>query len=179
MKRNAKKCPNCGVFIVRISGCDTMFCTNCGVGFHWKTLQIYTKGIVYNPHFFEYRRLHGNPQSDTEEDQCNRWPQPDQLKIVMDKCNADFKLISGTFDGKRVVVDYLFWENYLLSLHGKEEYDLQYWIRENDVQARLRRLRFLYMMNLITMEEWKRRLLSLDKLQARNTEFVQILEMNI
>ena len=34
-------------------------------------------------------------------------------------------------------------------------------------------------MNLATLEDCKSRLLSIDKLQDRNTEFVQILEMNL
>ena len=177
IKRNGKKCPNCGVFIVRISGCATMFCTNCGVGFHWDTLKIYTKGIVYNPHYFEYHRIHGDGPR-VENVVCGRLITPAQIKPIMDKCNESEKKMVNE-EGKEFVVDHVFFKTYLFSLHNRNEHELTYWRREMDTENQLRRLRFLYMMNLMTSEDWKSRLLSLDKLQTRNTEFVQILEMNI
>lgn len=42
-------CPNCGIRIEKESGCDEMFCTNCHIGFNWKTLKIITYNFE-NPH---------------------------------------------------------------------------------------------------------------------------------
>lgn len=180
IKRNGKKCPNCGVFIMRISGCDTMFCTYCHVGFNWSTLQILTNGIVYNPHFFEY-----DTRRPPEEAQlaCGNNVNYGQLTGAMKewKYNAqnDFTLFSGEIEGNDVIVNDFFFKNYLFALHERDEHELQAWQRENDLECRFRRLRFLYMMNLLTLDELKKRLLSLDKLQSIYAEIIQILEMHV
>lgn len=53
IKKDSKKCPNCGECIEKISGCDQMWCTSCHTGFSWKTGNI-VKGRLHNPHYFEY-----------------------------------------------------------------------------------------------------------------------------
>ena len=40
--------------ISRISGCSSMFCTNCNTGFDWNTGLMNKDGFVHNPHYFDY-----------------------------------------------------------------------------------------------------------------------------
>ena len=55
---DTKRCPNCGIPIYKISGCDQMFCTKCHTAFDWKTGKIET-GRVHNPHYYEFVRRTG------------------------------------------------------------------------------------------------------------------------
>lgn len=55
IKKTTKPCPNCGERIYKISGCDQMWCTQCKVGFDWKTSYILFKNIQ-NPHYNDHIR---------------------------------------------------------------------------------------------------------------------------
>jgi hypothetical protein len=55
IKKDTKGCPGCGQLIFRISGCAQMWCPGCHIAFNWNTLQI-EKGIIHNPHYFEFQR---------------------------------------------------------------------------------------------------------------------------
>jgi hypothetical protein len=48
------QCPNCSILISKIHGCDNMRCTECGIGFSWKTGHILTNDF-HNPHNNEVR----------------------------------------------------------------------------------------------------------------------------
>ena len=65
IKSDSKNCPKCMASIYRISGCPQMFCTICHTAFDWVTGNIVDRGIIHNPHYFEYLRTH---QADTHED---------------------------------------------------------------------------------------------------------------
>jgi hypothetical protein len=56
--KETRNCPNCGVCIFKIDGCDQMWCVQCHTTFSWKTGHIET-GKVHNPHYFEYLRRNG------------------------------------------------------------------------------------------------------------------------
>jgi hypothetical protein len=60
IKKDTKPCPQCGVRIHKISGCDQMWCTECRVAFSYKTLKIDTGVTVHNPHYYAYMRQQNN-----------------------------------------------------------------------------------------------------------------------
>lgn len=43
IKLNCKKCPFCFIYINKTIGCNSMKCTNCGVSFNWRNLEIDNK----------------------------------------------------------------------------------------------------------------------------------------
>ena len=48
IKENTRVCPNCSAPIIKVSGCNEVFCNNCHVGFNYTTLK-YIKGDFENP----------------------------------------------------------------------------------------------------------------------------------
>jgi hypothetical protein len=56
--KDSRACPQCGVHISRIHGCDMMFCTMCHTAFCWRTGKVETTHI-HNPHYFEWMRAQG------------------------------------------------------------------------------------------------------------------------
>jgi hypothetical protein len=58
LAKDTKPCPECGEMIFKASGCSQMWCTACHCVFDWNTMEV-DKGIVHNPHYFEYQRRNG------------------------------------------------------------------------------------------------------------------------
>lgn len=56
MKKECRPCPECGVSIFKIEGCDQMFCTACNTPFSWTTGRKIINGALHNPHYFEFLR---------------------------------------------------------------------------------------------------------------------------
>lgn len=63
LARDTKACPSCGFGIYKIDGCDQMWCTQCHVGFSFRTGRV--EHNIHNPHYYEYMRQNGdaNPQN--------------------------------------------------------------------------------------------------------------------
>ena len=59
--KDSKPCPSCKMPIMKLEGCNQMFCTNCHTGFNWLTGEV-DKGRIHNPHYFEWVRKTGGDQ---------------------------------------------------------------------------------------------------------------------
>jgi hypothetical protein len=55
LMRDTKPCPSCAAPIMKVSGCDQMWCTLCHTAFSWVSLRVVT-GQVHNPHWYEWQR---------------------------------------------------------------------------------------------------------------------------
>ena len=69
LRKNTRPCPNCGLRISKIDGCDQMWCIECKTAFSWSKGTV-EKGVVHNPHYYQWMRQNGavprNPNEHNE-----------------------------------------------------------------------------------------------------------------
>ena len=70
LRKNTRPCPNCGMRISKIDGCDQMWCTECKTAFSWSKGTV-EKGVVHNPHYYQWMREHGQAAAPVI-NQCNQ-----------------------------------------------------------------------------------------------------------
>jgi hypothetical protein len=58
LRKNSRPCPTCGTRISKIDGCDQMWCPECKTAFSWAKGTV-EKGVVHNPHYYQWMREHG------------------------------------------------------------------------------------------------------------------------
>lgn len=58
IRSETKPCPSCSSRIMKISGCDQIFCTSCNIAFDWKTGEV-DNGPIHNPHYYEWLQKTG------------------------------------------------------------------------------------------------------------------------
>lgn len=75
MRKTCKNCPNCMTAIYKTEGCDQMWCVKCHVAFNWRTGKV-EKGIIHNPHYFEFLRKNGEAPRNPHEVRCGGMPAP-------------------------------------------------------------------------------------------------------
>lgn len=88
LRRDTKSCPKCTTLITKIEGCDQMFCTQCHTAFSWNTRRI-EKGVIHNPHYFEWRSQNGNQERNLLEIQCGREIDHDIVLRLNTICNTN------------------------------------------------------------------------------------------
>jgi hypothetical protein len=83
IRSDSKPCPKCGEFINRSSGCSQMFCVTCRTPWDWNTGKIVTKGVIHNPHYYEWLRRNGGEMPRNPADiPCGGYPQGYELRPI-------------------------------------------------------------------------------------------------
>lgn len=165
LKKDTKACPNCGTMIFKISGCAQMWCPDCHTAFNWNTMQI-EKGIIHNPHFYEFQRLGGAIAPRNHGDiPCGGLPDLAELYI---RCNLSTRhYYNVTIPTKyKIIFDF----------HRVIQHINQVEIRHVGIENFLE-LRINYLTNLYTEDEYKFILQKNEKAREKRRDIVNILNM--
>lgn len=158
IEKDTKRCPNCCIPIIKINGCDQMWCIKCHIAFDWKTGER-IKGIIHNPHYHEYIEQHGVGQLRLRRDQSYHrfeFMESDRiLQVLLEKGCPD-------------LTNYQIIEVYRYVIHYYEV-DLQRLPSRFDQSINLD-LRIQYLQHQLTEEEFK------IKLQRRQKDIEKKIE---
>ena len=164
LKRDSKKCPGCGEFIFKVSGCDQMWCTSCHTAFSWRTGQK-VNGNIHNPHFYEFNRRGGALQREAGDIPCGGMPTHRELLAalrthsVMHSRDAEFMM--GL---------------YRLAVHVDDVEVPRYYTPDINEGTNLD-LRIQYTLNEITKDNFKIKLQQREKKCEKRREIHQVLQL--
>jgi hypothetical protein len=170
IRQDTKPCPNCGMGIFKINGCDQMFCTQCHTAFCWRTGHIQT--AIHNPHYFEWlRENNGNDNANIERNPqdviCGR--EIDTYFVRNLNINIQRKMTAETaVQGQRVIA-------ICRTMIHIRRVDMVYY-QVNHVLNN-QNLRIKYLRNQISEEQLKINLQKNDKKHQKHREIFDILQM--
>lgn len=154
LAKDTKGCPNCGVPIFRISGCDQLWCTRCHTAFDWKTGKIET-GRIHNPHYYEFQRQNGGQRREPGDVRCGGQVDYYTLHNRVVENGLEKNIVDWVLDAHR------------LSGHIRAVLLPQY--REDEVkEATNRDLRIKYLLNKISDKEWISEIKRREKKREKN-----------
>ena len=168
LRRNAKQCPECRVYISKVDGCDQMFCVSCHTAFSWNTgLRI--NGPIHNPHYFEVRARLGNigpavanPQQNQHG--CDEFPSIHDLRREVNN--------GRRLEPEEVELTY----RYALHIRDVVCGNLRMLGREYSFNTNLER-RVDWMRKKLTDEQFRQHLHRNDKQARFNTELLALFQM--
>lgn len=168
LMQDSKPCPGCAVLIFKISGCNQMWCSNCGTTFDWTTLRI-DRGHIHNPEYF--RALHAGHlpfanRANNNADVCGNNMPPDYQVVSHINSIKNLPQISRT-----VLIEF-----YRKIRHYDQVFRARY--RYNIIEEN-RDLRIKYMLKDIDADILKRRLQLREKATNKCTAIMQVLDMVI
>ena len=158
LRKSTRNCPTCQTPIYKSSGCDQMWCIQCHTAFSWSRGTV-EKGIVHNPHYFEFMRSQGNVVRNPNEMVCGGLPDQYRLVNKFNRQSQDRVDVSALYRKaahyRHAVLDFL--------PTGRENVDHQ-------------DLRLEYLLNDITEKEFKSKLQRREKERHKNREYRQVVE---
>jgi hypothetical protein len=155
IKKDSKKCPNCGILIFKIVGCSQMFCTMCKIMFDWNTLTI-DNGVGHNPHYIEYMRNNNLLRRDANEIRCGR-----ELDIYLLQDLQQIKKIPNDF--YEYIRTLIHLEQVILRKYRPNVYDRNLKYREELIRKE------------INIGEFKDKIYNTSKNELKNTEIYNLL----
>jgi len=167
LRRNAKQCPECRVYISKVDGCDQMFCVSCHTAFSWNTgLRI--NGPIHNPHYFEVRARLGNVEPAAANQQanqngCDEFP---SIHLLRREVNG----------GRQLRPDVELTFRYALHIRDVVCTNLRMLAREYSFNTNLER-RVDWMRKKLTDEQFRHHLHRNDKRARYNTELLSLFQM--
>jgi hypothetical protein len=160
IQKESRQCPSCSVPIMKIDGCDQMWCPECKEAFSWKSGRI-EKGPIHNPHFYEYARRNGGIPRNIGDVPCGGLPTLYNLMRHMKKMGLN----------DHDIIDILRMLNHIQA-HEIPKYPVHE--LGTDIYSDLR---VNYILNDITEDEWKANLQKKEKKVNSNKNIRLIYDM--
>jgi len=166
LAKDTKNCPNCTTPIFKINGCDQMYCTQCHTAFSWKSGLI-EKGVIHNPHFYEYQRRMNNGVAPRVPGDNPRVPGDNigcvpcwrDIQNFLDTVYSNFSKGYRTLSNAHRMIGHI--NQYIQNLYTLETVDL----------------RVDYLDNVIDEKKWADTLKRRQKRAEKDNEIRQILRM--
>ena len=163
IRNDCKKCPNCGEFIQKVSGCNQMWCTLCNTAFCWRTgLRLNSDVHFHNPHFYEFQQQQGNTSRVLGDIPCGGMPSIRELGSYLRNNKINVQIL-----------------DYLMSVHRITNHIIDQEIgryRMNDEDDNMD-LRVRYMLKELTDNDFKMKLQQREKRTQKLREIYLVLSM--
>lgn len=162
IRRDSKRCPGCGLYITRVSGCSQMWCTGCHTAFDWRT-GAKINGRIHNPHFIEFqRRRETQPGHDLADVPCGGMPSTVELRDALRG--------RGTAAERECA-----FQLYRVALHVEQVELERYRVVDGDESNRTLRVR--YMLGELSDQDYRRALQKHEKARAKKRSIAMVLHM--
>ena len=165
IRSESKPCPTCGVPIIKLDGCDHMFCVDCKTSFHWKTMVIHPDGNS-NPLYWQWMQTRVE-RGDIIQRRAMGCADPRSRLTDLQR------EIVRSENPITLMVRYI---DILQAISHMREIDMDK-LNVKASQDRMTLLRVKYLLNEITEEGWKIAIQSCDMEQRRCRQIVDVLEL--
>ena len=173
IKKETKPCPKCGERIMKISGCDQMWCPTCQTAFSWRTGAV-DLGVVHNPHFYQWQRAGGAAPRNPGDVVCGGLRDWWRGRTTINRFITHFPTIPSREQASQ-----------LLRSTGECHRSINHIIHtvvnrlRDDVRANdeNQHLRVSYILKEITKEQLAATLVKKDNIRKKNTELLHVWEL--
>jgi hypothetical protein len=173
LEKDSKPCPSCSALIFKINGCNQMFCTECNTAFDWVTLKI-EKGVIHNPHFFEYQRQlnNGRLPRNPLDIQCGRELDGNFVRRLINVFKPEKSVFRGNKSKNHEIIEIC--RNVIHIRHIDQP---RFSIPDRLTNNLFERIQF--MRKKIDTETFKKTIQKKEKKHAKNTEINNVLAMYV
>jgi len=174
--KDTKNCPNCGVGIFKIEGCDQMYCVDCHTPFSWTTGKI-ENGTIHNPHYYEWMRNNGHDRNLTDI-QCGREINHEFIYELMRIAFSKVTILTDCIEHRNIFLQNMyFFENacqYIINIRNIElpKYNVE--MINNNLD-----LRVLLITNNMSEENFKKQIYIRRKDMLKKREIANVISTYI
>lgn len=172
ISKDSKPCPTCGAMSIKILGCAQVFCIGCQTAWNWNTGRV-EKGAIHAADYFTFIQRMGRQRTHGDVP-CGGMPDAYHVHANLMRVGIRSEVRAGMSsvpmeDGRRVDLG-------AFQRDVTHMYAVQGRIMRPDVVNDNQDLRVKYMLNEITVEQFKRYLHMREKAALRKRELYQIIQ---
>lgn len=155
IRNDSTPCPACGIRVSRVSGCSQMWCVQCHCAFDYRT-GAKINGMIHNPHWILYQQQNATTTTRNPADiPCGAMPTVGELRVVHGATTTLVQTMRIVTHIEQVEIP---------RLNPRADLANRHW-------------RVRYILGNISEVEFKSRVQRQDKIDSKNHEVSQVLEM--